>query len=145
MQATQVGFGGLGAMGAGIAGRLRAAGYPLAVWNRSAEKAEPLIASGASWAVGPRELAERSDVVFTMLTAASAVEAVAGGERGLLAGLGRGKVWLDLSTIAPDESRSLARRAAATGATMLDAPVSGSVATLEAGQMSVMVGGDRDA
>src|SRR3954468_596650 len=140
----RLGFAGLGAMGAGVAGRLLAAGHDLAVWNRSQEKAGPLVAAGASWAVSPRELAERSDVVFTMLTAASAVEAVASGEHGLLAGLGAGKVWLDLSTIAPDESRALAERAAATGAVMLDAPVSGSVATLEAGQMSVMVGGDRD-
>src|SRR3954471_1795535 len=132
-------------MGAGVAARLIAAGNGLSVWNRSAEKAEPLIAAGAASGVSPRELAERSDVVFTMLTAASAVQAVASGEHGLLAGLGAGKVWLDLSTIAPDESRALAERAAATGAVMLDAPVSGSVATLEAGQMSVMVGGDRDA
>jgi 3-hydroxyisobutyrate dehydrogenase-like beta-hydroxyacid dehydrogenase len=78
-----------------------------------------------------------------MLTAAKAVEAVADGDDGLLAGLAPGKAWLDLSTIAPDESRGLAERAVATGAVMLDAPVSGSVATLEAGQMSVMVGGDR--
>jgi 3-hydroxyisobutyrate dehydrogenase-like beta-hydroxyacid dehydrogenase len=80
-----------------------------------------------------------------MLTAAAAVEAVCDGPDGLLAGLGAGKVYLDLSTIAPDESRTLAERVAATGAVMLDAPVSGSVTTLEAGQMSVMVGGDRDA
>src|SRR3954471_19220543 len=110
-------------MGAGVAARLLAAGNALSVWNRSAEKAEPLIAAGAAWAVSPRELAERSDVVFTMLTAASAVEAVAGGEHGLLGGLGPGKLWLDLSTIAPDESRALADRVAATGATLLDAPV----------------------
>jgi 3-hydroxyisobutyrate dehydrogenase-like beta-hydroxyacid dehydrogenase len=140
-----VGFAGLGAMGAGVAARLLAAGYALSVWNRSAGKAEPLLAAGAAWAESPRALAERSDVVVTMLTEASAVDAVASGDDGLLAALGPGKTWLDLSTIAPDESRALAARAAETGATMLDAPVSGSVATLEAGQMSVMVGGDRDA
>jgi 3-hydroxyisobutyrate dehydrogenase-like beta-hydroxyacid dehydrogenase len=132
-------------MGAGVAARLLGAGYELSVWNRSAGKAEPLLAAGAAWADSPRALAERSDVVLTMLTEASAVDAVASGDDGLLAALGPGKTWLDLSTIAPDESRALAARAAETGATMLDAPVSGSVATLEAGQMSVMVGGDRDA
>jgi 3-hydroxyisobutyrate dehydrogenase-like beta-hydroxyacid dehydrogenase len=139
----RLGFAGLGAMGAGIAGRLLDAGFEVAVWNRTRAKAEPLLERGAAWAATPRELAAGADVVLTMLTAASAVEAVADGGDGLLAALGPGTVWLDLSTIAPDESRALAERAAATGATMCDAPVSGSVATLEAGQMSVMVGGDR--
>jgi 3-hydroxyisobutyrate dehydrogenase-like beta-hydroxyacid dehydrogenase len=132
-------------MGAGIAGRLLDAGHELSVWNRTREKAEPLLARGAAWAGTPRELAERSEVVFTMLTAAPAVEAVCAGPDGLLAGLGEGKLYLDLSTIAPDESRALAERVAVTGAVMLDAPVSGSVSTLAAGQMAVMVGGDRAA
>jgi 3-hydroxyisobutyrate dehydrogenase-like beta-hydroxyacid dehydrogenase len=135
----------MGAMGAGIAGRLLDAGHELSVWNRTREKAEPLLARGAAWAGTPRELAERSEVVFTMLTAAPAVEAVCAGPDGLLAGLGEGKLYLDLSTIAPDESRALAERVAVTGALMLDAPVSGSVSTLAAGQMAVMVGGDRAA
>jgi 3-hydroxyisobutyrate dehydrogenase-like beta-hydroxyacid dehydrogenase len=142
---SKIGFAGLGAMGAGVAGRLLAAGHDVAVWNRTREKAEPLLERGAAWAETPRQLVGRSDVVFTMLTAAAAVEAVCDGPDGLLAGLGAGQVYLDLSTIAPDESRALAERVAATGAVMLDAPVSGSVTTLEAGQMSVMVGGDRDA
>jgi 3-hydroxyisobutyrate dehydrogenase-like beta-hydroxyacid dehydrogenase len=132
-------------MGAGIAGRLLDAGHELSVWNRTREKAEPLLARGAAWAGTPRELAERNEVVFTMLTAAPAVEAVCAGPDGLLAGLGEGKLYLDLSTIAPDESRALAERVAVTGALMLDAPVSGSVSTLAAGQMAVMVGGDRAA
>jgi 3-hydroxyisobutyrate dehydrogenase-like beta-hydroxyacid dehydrogenase len=142
---ARIGFAGMGAMGAGVAARLLDAGHELTVWNRTREKAEPLLDRGAAWADTPRELAEASDVVFTMLTAASAVEAVCDGPDGLLAGLDGGKVYLDLSTIAPDESRAIAERVAATGAVMLDAPVSGSVATLEAGQMSVMVGGDREA
>jgi 3-hydroxyisobutyrate dehydrogenase-like beta-hydroxyacid dehydrogenase len=141
----RIGFAGMGAMGAGIAGRLLDAGCELAVWNRTREKAEPLLARGAAWAGTPRELAERSEVAFTMLTAAPAVEAVCDGPDGLLAGLGEGRIYLDLSTIAPDESRALAERVAATGALMLDAPVSGSVSTLAAGQMSVMVGGERAA
>jgi 3-hydroxyisobutyrate dehydrogenase-like beta-hydroxyacid dehydrogenase len=132
-------------MGAGIAGRLLRAGHDLTVWNRSAEKAQPLLVEGAAWVDTPRELGAGSDVVLTMLTAAPAVDAVAAGPDGLLAGLGPGKLWLDLSTIAPDESRGFAQRAAETGAVMLDAPVSGSVSTLAAGQLSVMVGGDRAA
>jgi 3-hydroxyisobutyrate dehydrogenase-like beta-hydroxyacid dehydrogenase len=80
-----------------------------------------------------------------MLTDATAVEAVLEGPDGILAGLARGAVYLDMSTIAPDASRAFAQRVAPTGATMLDAPVSGSMATLEAGELSIMVGGDREA
>jgi 3-hydroxyisobutyrate dehydrogenase-like beta-hydroxyacid dehydrogenase len=95
------------------------------------------------WADTPAEVAERVDVVFTSLIDGRAVTAVLEGPGGLLAGLGKGDVLLDLSTIGPDESRVLAERVAATGATMLDAPVSGTPATIEAGRLSIMVGGDR--
>jgi 3-hydroxyisobutyrate dehydrogenase-like beta-hydroxyacid dehydrogenase len=93
----------------------------------------------------PRELAEQADVVLSMVTDGAAVEEVASGPDGLLAGLGEGTVYADMSTISPDVSRRLARRVAETGARMLDAPVSGSIATLEAGQLAIMVGGDRGA
>ena len=141
----RVGFAGLGAMGAGIAGRLLDAGYTVVGWNRTREKAEPLLAAGMAWADTPRELAASVDVLFTMLTNAEAVEAVAEGPDGVLAGLGRGAVWADVSTISPDASVALAERVRAAGASFLDCPVSGSPATLAAGQMSVMAGGDRDA
>jgi 3-hydroxyisobutyrate dehydrogenase-like beta-hydroxyacid dehydrogenase len=97
------------------------------------------------WADSPRQLAEAVDVLFTMLTNTEAVEATAGGPEGVLAGLRRGAVWADISTIAPDASVALADRVRETGASFLDCPVSGSPATLAAGQMSVMVGGDRAA
>jgi 3-hydroxyisobutyrate dehydrogenase-like beta-hydroxyacid dehydrogenase len=138
----RVGFAGLGTMGAGIARRLLDAGYAVTGWNRTRERAQRLLESGLGWAGSPRELAAGADVIFTMLTGAAALEAV-GGE--LLAGLRPGAVWADLSTIAPEESRALAARVEAVGASFLDAPVSGSPATLAAGQMSVMVGGDREA
>ena len=141
----RVGFAGLGAMGAGIARRLLDAGYDVVGWNRTKEKAEPLIAAGMGWAETPRELAESVDVLFTMLTNTAAIEAVAGGPDGVLAGLRDGAVWADISTISPDASVALAERVRATGASFLDCPVSGSPATLAAGQMSVMVGGDRGA
>jgi 3-hydroxyisobutyrate dehydrogenase-like beta-hydroxyacid dehydrogenase len=141
----RVGFAGLGAMGAGIAQRLLDAGYELVGWNRTKEKAEPLIRSGMRWADTPRELAESVDVLFTMLTNTAAIEATADREDGVLAGLGDGQVWADISTIAPDASVELAERVRATGASFLDCPVSGSPATLAAGEMSVMVGGDRAA
>ena len=97
------------------------------------------------WADTPREVAEQCDVVFTMLTNTAAIEGAAHGDDGLLAGLGAGKVWADLSTIAPERSVALSEEVAATGARYLDTPVSGSPATLAAGQMSVMVGGERSA
>jgi 3-hydroxyisobutyrate dehydrogenase-like beta-hydroxyacid dehydrogenase len=141
----RIGFAGLGAMGAGIARRLLDAGYEIAGWNRTREKAQPLVDAGMGWADTPRELAESADVLFTMLTNTDAVEATAGGADGVLAGLGEGTVWADISTIAPDASVALAERVRATGASFLDCPVSGSPATLAAGEMSVMVGGDRAA
>jgi 3-hydroxyisobutyrate dehydrogenase-like beta-hydroxyacid dehydrogenase len=141
----RVGFAGLGAMGAGIAQRLLDAGYEVVGWNRTREKAQPLLDAGMGWADTPRELAASVDVLFTMLTNTAAIEATADGSDGVLAGLGEGTIWLDISTIAPDASVALAERVRATGAWFLDCPVSGSPATLAAGELSVMVGGDRGA
>jgi 3-hydroxyisobutyrate dehydrogenase-like beta-hydroxyacid dehydrogenase len=142
---TRVGFAGLGAMGAGIARRLHDAGHEVVCWNRTKEKAEPLLDAGLGWAETPRELAVGVDVLFTMLTNAAAVEATASGPKGLLAGLREDAVWADMSTIAPDASVALAERVRERGAWFLDCPVSGSPATLAAGQMSVMVAGERAA
>lgn len=132
-------------MGAGIAERLRAAGHDLTVWNRTPAKAQPLLDQGAAWADTPGALAASVDVLFTMLTNSEALTVTAEGEDGILAGLRPGTIWADLSTIAPDVSVALAERARERGAFLLDCPVSGSPATLAAGQMSVMVGGDRAA
>jgi 3-hydroxyisobutyrate dehydrogenase-like beta-hydroxyacid dehydrogenase len=129
-------------MGGGIARRLLDAGHDLAGWNRTKEKAAPLVEVGLIWCDSPREVAERSDVVFSMVTNVTALGAVTDGADGILAGLGPGKVYVDMSTVSPSASRSLAEQVRATGAEMLDAPVSGSVATLEQGKLSVMVGGD---
>jgi 3-hydroxyisobutyrate dehydrogenase-like beta-hydroxyacid dehydrogenase len=141
----RVAFVGLGAMGSGIVRRLLAAEREVTGWNRTKAKAEPLLAAGMSWADTPREAAAGADVVFSMLTDAKAVQAAALGDDGILAGLRPGTVYADMSTVLPEESRALAERVAATGAQMLDAPVSGSMKTLEEGQLSVMVGGDRAA
>ena len=141
----RVGFAGLGAMGAGIARRLADAGHAVTTWNRTPAKAQPLLEAGLGWADTPRELAAGSDLLFTMLTDSAALEATAGGDDGILAGLRPGTVWADLSTIAPDVSVVMAGRARDRGAAFMDCPVSGSPATLAAGQMSVMVGGDRAA
>ena len=132
-------------MGAGIAKRLMDARYEVVGWNRTKSKAQPLLDAGMGWADTPRELAASVDVLFTMLTHTAAIEATAAGDDGLLAGLRPGSVWADLSTIAPDASVALAERVRERGAWFLDCPVSGSPATLAAGQLSVMVGGDRAA
>ena len=138
----RLGFAGLGAMGAGIARRLAEAGHAVSVWNRTRAKAEPLLEAGMEWAETPRALAQSSDALFTMLTNTQAIEGIADD---VIAGLRPGAVWADLSTIAPDASVALAGRVREAGAYFLDCPVSGSPATLAAGQMSVMVGGDREA
>jgi 3-hydroxyisobutyrate dehydrogenase-like beta-hydroxyacid dehydrogenase len=140
-----VGFAGLGSMGAGVARRLLEAGHPVTGWNRTKAKAEPLLADGMGWAEAPADLARGADIVCTMLTDVRAVEAVVSGPGGVLEGLREGGIVVDFSTIAPDESRALAEQVAAAGGRMLDAPVSGSLTTLAAGQLSIMVGGDRAA
>jgi 3-hydroxyisobutyrate dehydrogenase-like beta-hydroxyacid dehydrogenase len=141
----RIGFAGLGAMGAGITRRLLDAGYEVVGWNRTEKRARPLRDAGMGWANTPRELAASVDLLFTMLTNTEAIEATAGGADGVLAGLRGGTIWADISTIAPDASVALAERVRGTGAWFLDCPVSGSPATLAAGQMSVIVGGDRAA
>jgi 3-hydroxyisobutyrate dehydrogenase-like beta-hydroxyacid dehydrogenase len=142
---TTVGWLGLGSMGGRIAERLLEAGHEVTGWNRTASKAEPLVSKGMRAAASPREVAERSDVLFSMLTDARAVEAVASGPDGLIAGLRQGAVYADMSTISPDASRAVAKEVEAAGATMLDAPVSGSPVTLEQGKLAIMVGGPEEA
>jgi 3-hydroxyisobutyrate dehydrogenase-like beta-hydroxyacid dehydrogenase len=141
----EIGFIGLGDMGQGIVPRLLSAGHQVTGWNRTREKADPLIAKGMRWADSPREVAALSEVVFSIVTDAKAVEAVALGGDGVIEGLRHGSVYLDMSTIDPGVTRRVAAEFAARGLTMLDAPLSGSPITLEQGTASTMVGGDRDA
>jgi len=142
---ADLGYVGLGVMGSAITRRLLDAGHTVSVWNRTREKADPLLEAGARWADSPRAVAERSDVVFTMVTNTAAVQAVTDGPDGILAGLGPDKVYVDMSTASPANTRALAEKVAAVGAQMLDAPVSGTSITVEQGKASVMVGGDDDA
>ena len=141
---AKLGFVGLGVMGGGVARRLLAAGHELHGWNRTPEKAAPLVAEGLVLEESPRAVAGQADVVFTMVTNVPALRAVAEGEDGIIAGLGPGKVWVDMTTAAPAVSRELAERVREKGADMVDAPVSGSVSTLEEGRLSIMVGGNEE-
>jgi len=142
---STLGFVGLGAMGASITGRLLSQGQTVYGTNRTRSKAEPLIEAGLLWCDSPREVAEAAEVVFSMVTDDAALEALTAGPGGILAGLAPGKVYVDMSTVGPQFSRALAERVGARGASMLAAPVSGSVPAAKAGTLAIIVGGDGDA
>ncbi len=137
-----LGFVGLGAMGQLIVRRLIDAGHRVTGWNRSRDKADALIAAGMRWATSPRAVAQSSEIVFSIVTDAAAVRAVALGPDGVVAGLEPGNIFIDMSTIAPDASRAVAAEFAKAGSIMLDAPISGSPVTVRQGNASIMVGGD---
>jgi len=141
---ANLGFVGLGVMGGNMVARLLDKGHTVTGYNRTKSKAQWLIDRGMKWADSPRAVAQASDVVFTMVTNAAALEAVHEGPDGLLAGLSAGKFLIDMSTVSPDVSRALAEKVRAKGADMIDAPVSGSVITLQQGKLSVMVGGRKE-
>jgi 3-hydroxyisobutyrate dehydrogenase len=138
---AELGYVGLGVMGSAIVRRLLAADHDVTVWNRTREKAEPLLAEGARWADTPRAVAETSEIVFTMVTNTDAIRSVTEGEDGILAGLAAGRVYVDMSTASPAHTRGLAEQVAAAGSEMLDSPVSGTSITVEKGKASLMVGG----
>jgi 3-hydroxyisobutyrate dehydrogenase-like beta-hydroxyacid dehydrogenase len=139
---VNVGFVGLGAMGRLIVRRLLDAGHRVTGWNRSRAKADELIEAGMRWAATPCAVAKESDIIFSIVTDATAVRAVALGPEGVLAGLAQGGIFIDMSTISPDASRAVADEFAKAGAIMLDAPISGSPVTVRQGNASIMVGGD---
>jgi 3-hydroxyisobutyrate dehydrogenase-like beta-hydroxyacid dehydrogenase len=122
-----------------------AAGHTVTGWNRSRDKAADLIAAGMRWADTPRGVAEASDIVFSIVTDAKAVRACALGPDGIVAGLKKGGIYIDMSTIEPEESRAVAQEFAKAGSIMLDGPLSGSPVTVKAGNASVMIGGDEAA
>jgi 3-hydroxyisobutyrate dehydrogenase-like beta-hydroxyacid dehydrogenase len=141
----RLGWIGLGDMGQVIVPRLISAGHQVTGWNRTRSKADPLVSQGMVWADTPREVAAASDFVFSMVTDARAVAAVALGDDGVIAGLSSEGVYLDMSTIDPYTSREVASAFSERGLTMLDAPLSGSPVTIKGGTASTMVGGDRAA
>jgi 3-hydroxyisobutyrate dehydrogenase-like beta-hydroxyacid dehydrogenase len=143
--ATRIGFVGLGHMGGTMAARFLAAGYPVYGEERHREHADELVREGLQWRDTPREVAEAADILFTSVPDDGVLEAVASGPDGILAGLAAEKIWVDVSTVSPRASREMAERVHALGATMLDAPVSGSVPQVQAGTLTIMVGGNERA
>jgi 3-hydroxyisobutyrate dehydrogenase-like beta-hydroxyacid dehydrogenase len=142
---VELGFVGLGAMGQLIVPRLMAAGHKVTGWNRSREKAAKLMDAGMLWAESPRAVAAQSELVFSIVTDARAVKAIALGSDGIISGLREGGIYIDMSTIEPDESRAVAAEFAKAGSIMLDGPLSGSPVTVTQGNASVMIGGDEAA
>jgi 3-hydroxyisobutyrate dehydrogenase-like beta-hydroxyacid dehydrogenase len=146
MTMETIGFVGLGKMGGNMAARYLGAGYTVYGEARDRGAAQWLVDQGLRWVDTPREVAEAADIVMTSLPSDDVVESVATGPDGLLAGLGEGKIWTDLSTISPRVSRELAARVRdeGHGATMLDTPVSGSVPQVNAGTLTIIAGGDEE-
>jgi 3-hydroxyisobutyrate dehydrogenase-like beta-hydroxyacid dehydrogenase len=140
-----LGFIGLGVMGSRMVKRLLDAGHTVTGYNRTRSKAQWLLDRGMQWGETPAAVAQAVDVLFSMVANTAALQAVTGGSAGVLTGLRTGAIFVDMSTVSPTVSRTLAAQVATRGAYMLDAPVSGSVITLEEGRLSLMVGGDRGA
>ena len=130
-------------MGSRMVKRLLQAGHTVTGYNRTKSKAQWLVDAGMKWADTPAAVARAADIIFTMVTDTTALKSVTSGPEGILAGLGPRKIYVDMSTVSPAASRELAAQVTVKGAQMLDAPVSGSVSTLEEGKLTFMVGGER--
>ena len=139
---TKVGIVGLGEMGGAIMERLLLAGECPTGYNRTKSKAQPYVEQGMQWADSPRALAQICDITISIVTNDAALEAIAGGKDGILAGLAQGKTWIELSTISPTAIRDLASRVEKTGAHLLDGAVLGSPLTIRQGKLLIMLAGN---
>jgi 3-hydroxyisobutyrate dehydrogenase-like beta-hydroxyacid dehydrogenase len=140
---ANLGFVGLGVMGSEMVSRLLSKGHTVTGYNRTRAKAARLIQKGMKWGETPRAVCATADVTFSMVTNEKALGAVMEGPDGILSAVAPGKFLVDMSTVSPTFSRSIAAQAREKGGDMIDAPVSGSVITLQEGKLSVMVGGRR--
>lgn len=141
---ANLGFIGLGAMGGHMVDRLLGKGHAVIGYNRTRSKARWLLEKGMKWADSPREVAANADIVFSMVTNSAALTEITETPDGVLSGIGAGKIFIDMSTVSPSVSRQLASRVRERGADMMDAPVSGSVLTLQQGKLAVMAAGRRE-
>jgi 3-hydroxyisobutyrate dehydrogenase-like beta-hydroxyacid dehydrogenase len=141
---ANLGFVGLGVMGGNMVARLLDKGHKVTGYNRTRSKAQWLIDRGMKWGDSPRAVSAAADFTFSMVTNAAALHSITEGPEGILAGLGHGKILIDMSTVSPAVSRALADKVREKGADLIDSPVSGSVITLQEGKLSVMVGGRRE-
>ncbi|HEX4543768.1 MAG TPA: NAD(P)-dependent oxidoreductase [Candidatus Acidoferrum sp.] len=141
----KIGFLGFGDMGQAIVPRLIAAGHTVTGWNRTKEKCAPMFKLGMLWADTPHEVAREAEIVFSIVTDSEAVRSLALGENGIIAGLRKDAVYLDMSTVDPEGSRAVAAEFSRVGLMMMDAPISGTTLTISNGKASLMVGGDKGA
>ena len=137
----KIGFIGIGLMGKGMSLNLVKAGYPVTVWNRTESKTKPIVDAGAKLAKSPKEVAENSDIVISIVTGSNDVKEVLLGEKGAIHGAKKGDIFIDMSTISPIATVEIAEELAKKGVEMLDAPVSGGVIGANNGTLSIMVGG----
>jgi 2-hydroxy-3-oxopropionate reductase len=140
----KIGFAGIGLMGQQMTRRLLSAGFPLMIWNRTRDKAKDILSAGATWGDSPKALAQACDVVITMVTDSAASEEVICGRNGILEGVHPGMILIDMGSIAPEMSRSIAARAKAKGVPMLDAPVTGAPKVASEGKLGIMAGGPKE-
>ena len=138
---AKVGYIGLGAMGSNMVDRLLAKGHEVIGYNRTRSKAQWLIDKGMKFADSPAEVTRQADFVISMVTNSGALKDIAEGPNGVLGALTAGKIWIDMSTVAPAVAREIAVKVREKGADLVDAPVSGSIVTLQQGKLSIMVGG----
>jgi len=141
---ANLGFVGLGVMGSRMAERLIQKGHSLTGYNRTRAKAQFLIDKGMKWADSPRAVAAAADVTFSSVANSAALTSITDGPDGILAGLSKGKTYVDMSTVSVSTSRGIAAKVREKGADMMDAPVSGTVATLMQGKLSLMVAGKKE-
>jgi 3-hydroxyisobutyrate dehydrogenase-like beta-hydroxyacid dehydrogenase len=141
---ANLGFVGLGVMGSEMVNRLLSKGHSVTGYNRTRSKAEWLLKKGMKWVDSPRGVVEAADVIFSMVTNSAALSAVMNGRDGMIAGAGPSKLFVDISTVSPAVSRDFAAKLREKGSDLMDAPVSGSVITLQEGKLSVMVGGRKE-
>lgn len=141
---ANLGFIGLGAMGGQMVDRLMNHGHTVTGYNRTRSRAQWLIDKGMKFSDTPRGVCEAADVTMSMVTNAAALADCAEGPNGILAGISAGKVLIEMSTVSPATSQALAEKVRAKGADMVDAPVSGSIVTLQQGKLSVIVGGRKE-
>ncbi len=141
---TRIGFIGLGAMGSRMAANILNGGYAMVVYNRDEARSREIVNKGAEAAASPREVAERSTTVITMLSDPAAVTAVLDGPDGLLEGAYAGLVWIDMSTVGPSEAHAAVTRGKEYGIHVLHAPVLGSLGPAQKGELTVLLGGDHE-
>ncbi|MBD3172276.1 NAD-binding protein [Candidatus Bathyarchaeota archaeon] len=144
MNLDKIGFIGIGLMGSGMSMNLLKAGYQLTVWNRTTSKTKPIVEAGAKLAKSPKEVAENSDVVISIVTGSDDVKEVLLGANGAIHGAKKGDIFIDMSTISPIATVEIAEILTESGVEMLDAPVSGGVIGARDGTLSIMIGGKEE-